>query len=334
MSFSIGVKSFLKKLLRKAATVAGVADSAQLTNVEASLRAIETSLGNVEALAAGIANIEMELHRLALSDQQANRAPLSSCLCKQSDFYCDEFRKWVNRLEIPFVWTWKTWEFCFIAQALYERGLLLPGRKGLGFGVGNEPLSSLFASFGCEIVATDLSASDPRAAPWIATDQHATSGEQLRKDFCPSEKFDALVTFRQVDMTDVPDDLSGFDFLWSSSSLEHLGSLENGIQFILDAMKCLQPRGIAVHTTSQCVNSEETTLEAKDLAFYRQKDIVDLERRLTAEGHQVAPINFERGNGVLDHYICHLPLNASANLQFELAGYVATSIGLIITRRE
>ena len=43
-----------------------------------------------------------------------------------------------------------------IAQALYERGKLKPGSRGLGFAVGKEPLSDLFASFGCDVVATDL----------------------------------------------------------------------------------------------------------------------------------------------------------------------------------
>jgi hypothetical protein len=41
----------------------------------------------------------------------------------------------------------KLWEWCYIAQVLWERGLLQPGRPGLGFGVGHEPLAALFASF-------------------------------------------------------------------------------------------------------------------------------------------------------------------------------------------
>ena len=50
----------------------------------------------------------------------------------------------------------KIWEFCFIAQALDERGMLARGRRGLGFAVGTEPLPAMFASRGCAIVATDL----------------------------------------------------------------------------------------------------------------------------------------------------------------------------------
>lgn len=42
----------------------------------------------------------------------------------------------------------KIWEWCYVAEALSERGMLLPGRRGLGFAVGQEPLVALFASAG------------------------------------------------------------------------------------------------------------------------------------------------------------------------------------------
>ena len=36
----------------------------------------------------------------------------------------------------------KMWEWLFIAEALRERGMLAAGRRGVGFGVGQEPLVS------------------------------------------------------------------------------------------------------------------------------------------------------------------------------------------------
>ena len=50
----------------------------------------------------------------------------------------------------------KLWEWCYIAQALDERGLLRSRSKGLAFAVGQEPLTAAFASLGCQVVATDL----------------------------------------------------------------------------------------------------------------------------------------------------------------------------------
>src|SRR3712207_614574 len=73
----------------------------------------------------------------------------------------------------------KFWEWAFIVRALGERGMLRPGARGLGFGVGQEPHAALFASMGCDIVATDLPAGSSAAAAWTATAQHAASEERL-----------------------------------------------------------------------------------------------------------------------------------------------------------
>ena len=55
--------------------------------------------------------------------------------------------------------------------------------------------------------------------------------------------------FRAVDMNDIPPDLRGFDFTWSSCALEHLGTLRAGADFVVEQMTCLRPGGVAVHTT-------------------------------------------------------------------------------------
>ena len=50
----------------------------------------------------------------------------------------------------------KQWEFVFIVSSLDKLGMLQPGKMGLVFAAGSEPLISYFASFGVEIVATDM----------------------------------------------------------------------------------------------------------------------------------------------------------------------------------
>src|SRR5262249_38291312 len=149
------------------------------------------------------------------------------------------FRRWVPRLYTHFRLHRKLWEFCYIAQALEERGMLGPGRRGLGFGVGREPLAELFASLGCEIVATDLDDEQARRAGWADTEQHASKLEALNeRKICDPEIFRKLVAFRYVDMNAIPADLRGFDFTWSSCSFEHLGSIDRGMRFILKQMDC------------------------------------------------------------------------------------------------
>src|SRR3972149_9783492 len=78
-------------------------------------------------------------------------------LCRQAHLESEQWQEWARQLRQPAgVMNRKTWEFCYIAQALSERGLLKAGMRGLGFGVGQEPLAAFFAGRGCEIVATDL----------------------------------------------------------------------------------------------------------------------------------------------------------------------------------
>jgi hypothetical protein len=136
----------------------------------------------------------------------------------------------------------KLWEYCYIAQALHERDMLRSGRRGLGFAVGQEPLSSLLASLGCEIVATDLAVEEAVEGDWVATDQHATSLEVLnQRGICPDELFRDRVSLRYVDMRNIPGDLRDFDFVWSACALEHLGSLNLGEQFVYESLRCVKP---------------------------------------------------------------------------------------------
>jgi hypothetical protein len=107
---------------------------------------------------------------------------LKSCQCTQAQLESDTFQDWAPKLgEQGMHLHRKVWEYCFAAQALHEQGMLRAGRRGLGFAVGQEPLPSLFASYGCEIVATDLADEEAVEGDWVATDQHATSMEVLNK---------------------------------------------------------------------------------------------------------------------------------------------------------
>jgi hypothetical protein len=84
-------------------------------------------------------------------------APLNCQPCTRDRIESPNFRYWAARMALkPGGLHRKAWEWCFITQALHERGKLGVGTRGLGFAVGEEPLSSLFASMGGEVLATDL----------------------------------------------------------------------------------------------------------------------------------------------------------------------------------
>lgn len=267
------------------------------------------------------------------STSQRDRGVLSSCPCTQAQLESERFRAWAARMREQPAMHRKQWEFCYIAQALEERGLLRPGTRGLGFAVGREPLPSLFASYGVEILASDLSEDADQATGWMQTGQHAGNLDILNeRGICPPDLFQRRVTFRAVDMNQVPDDLGGFDFLWSSCSLEHLGSIDNGERFIYRAMECLKPGGIAVHTTEYNVSSNTFTLDHHDSVLFRRRDIERIARSLTAAGHHVE-LDFSEGDLPFDSIVDTPPYTLDPHLKLLISHYVSTSFGLIIQRK-
>lgn len=265
---------------------------------------------------------------------QPSPIPFGSGVCRQSHFSLDLYRYWAGKLGQPPRFHRKQWEFVFLSQALWERGCLEPGKRGLGFGVGLEPLAALFASFGCRVLATDLEPDRARGAGWVASHQNAASLADL--DFpgiCPSEQFRERVSFRNADMNAIPRDLRGFDFCWSSCALEHLGSLEQGRRFVHQALETLKPGGIAVHTTEYNLSSDDLTLESPHLSVFRRTDVLELVESLEKEGHRVAPLDLSPGEGLVDRYVDLPPFSRpEPHLRLYLKRFACTSLGLVVRR--
>jgi hypothetical protein len=257
----------------------------------------------------------------------------NSTICRQKDFEQPYFSYWSERIGHTPIYTRKLWEFVYICQGLFERGLLQHGARGLGFGVGAEPLSALFASQGCKITATDLGTDNAIAAGWSDGQQHAASVEALRVPWlCPNDLFDSNVEFRPVDMNAIPADLTGYDFCWSSCAFEHLGSIEKGLQFVENSIDTLRPGGVAIHTTEYNLFSDHGTVDNEWTVLFRRQDFMELARRLQAKGHIVAPFDLEPGDGEIDRYIDVPPYLGQPHLTLALAGYATTSIGVIVQR--
>ena len=110
-------------------------------------------------------------------------------------------------------------------------------------------------------MATDVAHASAIEKGWSQTVQHAAGIEALRYDhICPRATFERRVTFQVCDMNDVSDGLADFDFCWSACALEHLGSLEQGLQFVERSLDCLKQGGWAVHTTEYNISSDSTTV--------------------------------------------------------------------------
>ena len=266
--------------------------------------------------------------------------PISQ-VCTQSQFDEPIYEEICNEIKEAKKYHRKQWEFVYIIQALKQRGLLKPGAKGLGFGVGQEPLPALFAKYGVKVIATDLEPEDEQSKAWASTNQRSANKEQLNlTGICPKEQFDNLVDFRFVNMRNIPEDLKGFDFVWSSCSLEHIGGLKLSEKFIFDSLKCLKPGGVAIHTTEYNISSNLFTSSKGYMIIFRRRDIKNVARKAISQGDKIE-LNFHEGTGELDFYYDKPPYLPDKHLRLKIYyrnkyfGYrfIATSIGLIIDKK-
>ena len=267
---------------------------------------------------------------------------LRSGLCTEEQLTSEVFANWADQIRpawdldhsgrrVPL--HRKVWEWIFIIQALHERGLLAPGKRGLGFGVGTEPLAAIFASLGCEIVATDLDANRAQEAGWVNTGQHASAVQHLNaSQLCDPDAFEERVSFRVVNMNRIPRDLHGFDFCWSSCAFEHLGSIAHGQDFVLSSMRPLVPGGVAVHTTEFNVSSNQKTVNYDHTVLYRRRDVEWLIQALRTEGAKV-DIDYDPGTAHSDRHV-DVPPFTNTHLKIRIGNYVTTSLGLIAEKTE
>lgn len=228
----------------------------------------------------------------------------------------------------------KLWEFVFIYRALQERGLLAPGKRGVGFGVGREPMPAAFAASGCLVVATDLAPDDHRSAAWAGSGQHSAEREALNeRKLCPAAEFKRLVHWEPVDMNRIPAEHHGqFDFTWSSCALEHCGTLELAKRFILEQARCLKPGGVAVHTTEMNLSSEEETLTEGATVLFRKSDLAEVIDALREGGFRAEMPDLKPGEGSMESYVDAAPCRDYPHLRFMIEEYVSTSVALIIER--
>ncbi len=256
--------------------------------------------------------------------------PISQA-CSFGQIESPEYAEWCRRLQLPVLKHRKLWEWCYILQVLESADMFRPGRVGLGFGVGREPITPYAASQGCKIVATDLPAAESKSEEWRDTGQHADRLADLNEEgLCPPDVFERSVTFRPVNMREIPADLNSFDFTWSSCALEHLGSLQGGIDFFENQLACLKPGGIGVHTTEFNVDPDGPTLSDGHTVLYQRKQLEELTARLRKQGHRMKT-TFALGTTPEDLHVDIEPYT-NVHIRTETYNIVHTSFGLVVQK--
>ena len=274
---------------------------------------------------------------------------LTSQVCTYESIHAPRLLHWSDRLR-P---TWdpdgtdtrrvilhrRMWEWSFLCESMREAGMLQPGRRGLGFGA-REPLVSLFAGMGCDLVVAEFGSDRRGEATSTDADGELAGAPAAAIDhrFCPADLFRERVQYRELDLQDVlrdlPDDLHDFDFTWSSHVIDHLGTPAAGMDFVAAQMHRLRPGGLAVHTTELNLSSDTDTIAEGvegGTVLHRRRDVEDLVRRLRADGHRIA-YDLSEGSWPADRHV-DVPPYTGTHLRTKLGEFETTSIALVIQKR-
>jgi len=316
------------------------------------LAPLAAKLRDIDNIGLNIKFFGYELAR-ALADQLPIRTGLvpthvglKSKPSTQADLESDWAAYWSSQLKVPVVFHRKLWELTYVLQTVHEHGLIRTGVRGLGFGCGEEPLTSYFAAAGVNVTVTDLPPEEMQSAGWAAGNQHLSSREACFKEHLVSrEQFDRNVELRYVDMNAIPPDLKDFDFCWSVCALEHLGSIEKGLSFIENALGTLRPGGLGVHTTEFNFANDEQTIDNWPTVLFQRRHFQDLGKRIQAAGHFVAPLDFDVGRKPLDRFIDLPPFThgwpenlraqwggGEQHIKLSIDGFPCTCFGIIIKK--
>lgn len=262
----------------------------------------------------------------------------------QEDLESDWVAYWLGELKLPVIFHRKLWEYAYVLQAIYEHGALRPGARALGFGCGEEPIASYLASQGVDTLVTDLETEIAKSVGWLDSNEHSSTLESSFKgNLVARAVFDKHVKHRFVDMNSIPSDLVEYDFCWSICSMEHLGSIRHGLDFVINTMKTLRSGGISVHTTEFNFNNDEQTLDNDPhCVLFQKKHFAQLAEELTNKGYEVFPLDFFVGNKPLDSFIDIPPYGShwpegqgagqsivTAHIKSAVAGYASTCFGII-----
>lgn len=266
----------------------------------------------------------------------------------QKDIESPWFVYWCREIKAAPVYHRKLWEFAFTLQALYELNMLQDSRSGIGFGCGEEPLASYFASRGIRATITDLEPERAAKMGWAETGQHTASKESaFFPDIVSHDAFESLISHRYMDMNNLPEFNTQYDFCWSICALEHLGSIKKGLAFIENSIKALKPGGVAIHTTEYNYLSEDKTIDNWPTVLFLRRHFEELAKTVTDAGHEMLGPEFDVGDNIMDKFIDISPYSfekgwlsskqygsstLASHLKLSVDGFAVTCFGIIIRK--
>ena len=291
---------------------------------------------DLEALRLSVKALGYELARSLEANLQSipveppRMVKLESKAATQADIEARWCRSWCATLRERPRYHRRLWESAFVLQALFEGDALLPNAKVLALGPVD---GSVISHLARGDVRTTLFG--PAQAP-------------LRDDLSDAYTFENNVKF--VPQTkDGLADLSGFDACWSIGQAGQMGSIREGMDFIVQAMKTLRPGGVAVHVFDFNFANDAETIDNWPAVLFQRRHIEALAEELASQGHTVRPLDFNVGFQPLDRFVDVPPFDTArtqafdglwrdgwqgAHLKVSIDGFPVTSYGLICQRAD
>jgi len=185
------------------------------------------------------------------------------------------------------------WRKVYTLQALRRYGMLEQGAVGLGFEPSPSGVPAALAA-----MHTTLIAAFP-TRPGHQLDPNVLKRDLGTRAPCDRKTFEENVTARIVPWRRLPEDLVNFDFLWSARANERLYSVAAALQFIEDAMVCLRPGGLAVHTMSYDLSPGGRSIPSTERILLQQGDVERIALVLVSRGHEVAQFKIAAADPIL-----------------------------------
>lgn len=140
--------------------------------------------------------------------------------CTARDFQHPRYFQLCKPIEQTPTWHRKQWEYIFILHHLERTQGLTPGKRGVGFGVGIEPLPSTFARLGAHVLGTDAPEEIGQAAGCVAGNEHSQKLTDMRMGWIPEDLFVERVAYQPCDMNNIAENISwslaaAADALWA-----------------------------------------------------------------------------------------------------------------------
>jgi hypothetical protein len=256
-----------------------------------------------------------------------------SHMCSSKHFEEPEFIRLMKALDEGHQMHRKLWEFVSIAKLIEEHHTDPINKTAIGFGVGKEPLVSLFAKWGYNVLATDQPPGGT-SVNWETSNQHADSLEDVFKiNIINREAFDSKVTFKHIDMTALPENIGKYDTIWSSCVVEHLGGFEKTKEFLLNSYKMLNPGGISVHTTEIELTEKPIMMDYGHSAVFRTLELLNIKNQLNASGAEIEMSFYTPNADEFDNYVSIPPYDSTKpHLKLLLGESITTSFMIVIKK--